>query len=165
MTRSIVIGDDLTVERELRHGERYEATVAPVSNRIGAQKLAYNVTTVAPGKRAFPRHSHHANEEMFFVLEGEGRLRFGDEEYPLRRGDFVACPVGGPEVAHQIVNTGPGELRYVALSTALDPEVVQYPDSGKAGVVAGRRPGQRFLDAPFVGLFDESKQLGYWDGE
>ena len=30
-----------------------------------------------------------------------------------------------------IVNTGAGELRYLAFSTRLDPEVVEYPDSNK----------------------------------
>ncbi|MGL6291176.1 MAG: cupin domain-containing protein, partial [Silanimonas sp.] len=73
------------------------AMVAPISPRIGAQKLGYNLTIVPPGKAAFPAHNHYGNEEMFLVLEGEGELRVGDARYPLRAGDVVACPVGGPE--------------------------------------------------------------------
>ncbi|MGH8630647.1 MAG: cupin domain-containing protein, partial [Burkholderiales bacterium] len=42
-----------------------------------------------PGKRAFPFHSDHANEEMFFILEGGGTLRYGHEEQRLRKGDVV----------------------------------------------------------------------------
>jgi len=29
----------------------------------------------------------------------------------------IACPTGGPEVAHQLINTGATTIRYLALST------------------------------------------------
>jgi hypothetical protein len=43
--------------------------------------------------------------------------------------------------------------------------VVQYPDSGKFGAVAGRKPGGRPIDAAFAGFFDEAARRDYWDGE
>lgn len=165
MADNIVNLDELEFTRELSHGDRFEARIAPVSPLIGGVQLAYNVTAVAPGKRAFPFHNHHTNEELFFILDGEGTLRFGDREHPVRAGDLIACPTGGPEVAHQLVNTGDRELRYLALSTAIGADVFQYPDSGKFGVVAGRRPGMRPDEAPFAGFYDERLRLGYWDGE
>jgi len=73
MTKPVVNLDEIEATRELRHGDRFDATVAPVGSRIGARQLGYNVTTVAPGKRAFPFHNHHVNEELFFVLEGRPR--------------------------------------------------------------------------------------------
>lgn len=144
---------------------RYEAKMGFVGPRIGAQKLGYNITAVPPGKSAFPRHNHHVNEEMFFILQGSGSLRVGDEVYPIRAGDFVACPPGGRERAHKMINTGSEELRYLAVSTKISPEVVDYPDSGKFGVLSELAPGadgkpQRFT---FVGRGSES--LGYWEGE
>ena len=51
-------------------------------------------------------------------------------------GDIIACPPGGPETAHQILNTGNEELRYLAVSTKPSPEICDYPDSGKFGVLA-----------------------------
>jgi len=42
---------------------------------------------------------------MFFVVEGQGELRLGDARHPIRAGDIVACPPGGPETAHHILNT------------------------------------------------------------
>jgi hypothetical protein len=33
-------------------------------------------------------------------------VRIGPDTYPLRPGDVVASSPGGPEVAHQIINTG-----------------------------------------------------------
>jgi uncharacterized cupin superfamily protein len=52
--------------------------MARISARIGAQKLGYNITAVPPGMRAFPPHSHHVNEETFFVLEGCGEVQIGE---------------------------------------------------------------------------------------
>jgi uncharacterized cupin superfamily protein len=164
MTTPIVNLDELDATRELRHGERFEATLAPVGSRIGARKLGYNVTTVAPGKRPFPFHKHHVNEELFFVLEGEATLRLGDEEHRVRKGDFVCCPAAGP--AHQFINTGNAPLRYLAVSTMIDCDVWHYPDAGKFGVVAGRdpagSPGQATFPARFI---PDDVGVDYWHGE
>lgn len=145
--------------------ERFGAKMGMIGPRIGAQKLGYNITAVPPGKRAFPFHNHRVNEEMFFVLQGDGEIRIGEATYPIRKGDIIACPAGGKELAHQIINTGTEELRYLAVSTKSSPEVVDYPDSGKFGVSAelGTAPdgkSQRFI---FVGR--ENQSLNYWDGE
>src|SRR5262249_55413769 len=111
--------------------ERFDGRIGSVGTRIGARKLGYNITVVPPGRRAFPLHNHRVNEEMFFILEGEGEVRIGNERHPLRAGDFVACPPGGPDTAHQIINTGSVELKYLAVSTNEYPEICDYPDSGK----------------------------------
>lgn len=145
--------------------ERFEARMGFIGPRIGAQQLGYNITAVPSGKRAFPYHNHRVNEEMVFVLEGTGEVRVGKRTYPLRAGDIVAFPAGGKETAHQIINTGLDELRYLAVSTKLSPEIADYPDTGRFGVLAEFPPGvdgkhQRFL---FVGR--ESESLNYWEGE
>jgi uncharacterized cupin superfamily protein len=136
--------------------ERFEARFGQVGMAVGAQKLGYNVTAVPPGKRAFPFHSHRVNEEMFFVLEGEGEVRIGESRHPIKKGDFIACPPGGPETAHQIINTGSKELRYLAVSTKMAPEIAEYPDSKKFGVLGA--DGFRFLSRAEL-------SIGYWDGE
>ena len=144
--------------------QRFDARMGMVGARIGAKLLGYNITAVPPGKRAFPLHNHMVNEEMFFVLEGSGQLRLGDATHPVRAGDIIACPPGGPETAHQLVNTGERELKYLAVSTALSPEVCQYPDSGKfAASVYGDsgKPG----DWRFRHVGREKDSLGYWEGE
>jgi uncharacterized cupin superfamily protein len=136
--------------------ERYEgATMGFIGTLIGAEKLGYNITIVPPGKRAFPFHNHYANEEMFFILEGEGEIRLGTEQHPIKKGDFIAAPAGsGPEHAHQIINTSEQELKYLAVSTKISPEIAEYPDSGKFGILA-----ENFR---FVGKAGDS--LDYWEG-
>jgi uncharacterized cupin superfamily protein len=144
--------------------ERYEARMAPVSQRLGAQKLGYNVTALPPGKRAFPAHSHRVNEEMFFILGGVGEVRIGKAVYSVRQGDFIACPPGGKETAHQIVNTGSTELKYLAVSTKVSPDVVDYPDSGKFGVL-GELPGPEGKSEMFRFIGRENQKVDYWEGE
>lgn len=117
----------------------YTSKRATIGAHIGAKKLGYNLTVLPPGKVQCPFHCHHGEEEMFFILEGEGELRFGDRRYPIRANDVIACPPGGPEVAHQIVNTGTATMRYLSLSTVAEVEACEYPDSGKVLVVAGKR--------------------------
>src|SRR5260221_8557006 len=90
---------------ERTHGDKYEMRLFPIGPSVGARKLGYNVTEVAPGKIAFPYRFHHVNEEMFLVLEGEGTLRSPGGSQALRVGDIVCCPPG-PDGAHQIVNSG-----------------------------------------------------------
>lgn len=145
--------------------ERFDARMGFIGQRIGAQKLGYNITAAPPGKRAFPFHNHRANEEMFFVLHGTGEVRIGESIYPIRSGDVIACPAGGKETAHQIINTGTGELRYLAVSTRLSPEIAEYPDSGKFGVLAELPAGADGKPQRFVFVGRESGSLNYWEGE
>ncbi|MDR3571662.1 MAG: cupin domain-containing protein [Candidatus Pacebacteria bacterium] len=146
--------------------EKYEGVklgfIAPL---IGAQKLGYNLTIVPPGKRAFQFHNHRVNEELFFILAGEGEVRIGNETFKIRAGDLIAHPPGGPETAHQIVNTSNTELKYLSFSTKEGPEICDYPDSKKFAIlhVEGTNPDGSPKQFRYVGKEDES--LGYFDGE
>lgn len=151
------------------HGDgadKYDIRWAEIASRIGARKLGYNLTVVAPGKRNCPFHSHHAEEEMLFILEGSGELRYGNDRVPLRAGDVIACPTGGPESAHQIINTGDTEMRYLSVSTLAPIEICEYPDSGKFGVYGGDLPddenGRR---TRFRHLARHEDARDYWEGE
>jgi uncharacterized cupin superfamily protein len=136
-----------------------------ISARIGARGLGYNITAIAPGKATFPFHSHRINEEMFFVLQGSGEVRIGPDTFPIRSGDFIACPPSGREAAHQIRNTGSDELRFLAVSTQRFPEINLYPDSGKFRVLAyfPSETGEGVEVFSFQGRAGMS--LDYWDGE
>jgi uncharacterized cupin superfamily protein len=146
-------------------GERFQARIGQIGQRLGARKLGYNVTELQPGKRAFPFHAHRENEEMFFVLEGEGEVRLGEGRHPIRQGDVIACLPGGAEVAHQIVNTSTGVLRFLAVSTRLSPEIAEYPDSGKFGVLAELPPGPDGKPQSFRFVGRMSSNIDYWEGE
>src|ERR1700710_2190720 len=102
--------DDVTL-RDGGNGDQFVAKLGRIGALIGAQKLGCQFHVVPAGKKAYPRHNHHANEEMFYVVGGEGTYRLGDQSYAIRAGDVIAAPAGDVSTAHQIVNTGSGELR------------------------------------------------------
>jgi uncharacterized cupin superfamily protein len=133
------------------------ARVRWVGAAAGAVKLGCSFTEVEPGKAAWPCHWHAANEEAIVVVEGTGTLRLGEERVEVRAGDYVTLACG---VAHQLINSGTGPLRYWCFSTKLDPEVVGYPDSGKVGFSTRAAPG-----GPVRVLARPEASLSYFDGE
>lgn len=158
--RPVINIDELSLKSHCQ-GEHFEASGSNASLQVGAVKLGYGYTIVPPGKRAWPLHNHHANEEMFFVIEGEGTLRIGERQFPIRQGDFIAAPAGDASTAHQIVNTSDAPLRYIGVSTVLRPEVVEYPASGKFSVNTAAQGS----DLGFRYLGDATGARPYWDGE
>lgn len=160
MDRPIINLDEISEYDDVEENGFYTSKRALFSERIGARKLGYNLTVLPPGKAQCPFHSHRGEEEMFLILDGEGELRFGDRRFPIRKHDVIACPTGGADVAHQIINTGSSDLRYLALSNLVDLEVCEYPDSKKVLVVSGRcgEPGLRKI-------FREETDVDYYDRE
>lgn len=133
---------------------------AGISEKVGAKKLGYNIVMLEPGFKSCPFHNHHVNEEMFLVLEGEGTLRFGQQSYPIKKDDIIACPPGGPDVAHQIINTSDYTLKYLCLSTNEAFDVCEYPDSGKVLSVVGNQGERSFSHISKLG-----DAVDYYDGE
>ena len=143
------------------HGEAFAVKWGRIGPRLGLVSLGCAVHVVPPGKKAFPFHRHHVVDELFFILSGEGQYRWGDKTFPLKAGDLVSAPAGSE--AHQIINSGSGELRYLGISSTTGTEVVEYPDSGKVGVVAGVKDGD-IKSATYRGL-GQITAADYWDGE
>ncbi len=147
-------------EYELNDEGPFKEEYFPISDKIGAKKLGYNISVLQPGFKACPFHNHHINEEMFFVLSGEGTLRFGQTEYKIRKDDIIACPPGGTEVAHQIINTGNKPLKLLCVSTDEPADICEYPDSNKALAVVGKQ-GER----SFSHISRLSEKIDYFEGE
>jgi uncharacterized cupin superfamily protein len=148
-----------------KNGEKFEAKIGSFAQSIGLAKLGCMMTVVPPGRTAFPYHVHHANDEMFVILAGSGEYRFGDKTYPIKTGDIVGAPAGGPEVAHQIVNTGNEEMRYLGISTTIWPEAVEYPDSKKFAVYSQPHPSGDRAKAGLRFIGRREMIINYWDGE
>ena len=148
-----------------RPGTDFDARFAQIAAPLGATKLGCNLTVVPSGKKAWPHHVHHANDEMFVILAGEGTLRFGAERYAVRAGDVIVCPTGGPERAHQIINTSSAELRYLSISTKILPEIAEYPDSQKVGALDMATPAGETSPRPFRLMGRLANSLDYYDGE
>lgn len=148
--------------REASHGEKFARGAISLTDMNDNHDLGCSAFRVPPGKRAFPKHAHLANDEAIFVVSGCGELTIGDEAAPVTAGDFIMLPKG-EEHAHVLVNDGDEDIIYLCMSTAVMPDVVHYPDSGKLGVLGSKD----FWTAgkPGVSGFYKPNPVGYWDGE
>ena len=152
--------------REMKGADgAFEARFAALGPAIGSIGLGCMITVVPPGKKAFPFHVHHNAHELFIILEGTGVYRFGAETYPIKAGDILAAPAGkGAEMAHQIVNTGAVELKYLGVSDKPTTDVMEYPDSGKFQVQSRFDWGNPAAGGVrYVGRAESA--VDYFDGE
>ncbi len=143
---------------------RFGAEIRSLAPGLGLDRLGAMHVTVQPGRRAFPFHNHLANDELFVILEGSGTFRIGRSETPVEAGDVCGAPAGGPDTAHQLINTGDVPLVYLGVSTRADPDVVEYPDSGKFAAMAVA-PAKSFAEAHLRFVGRAADALDYWDGE
>jgi uncharacterized cupin superfamily protein len=149
--------DQLELER-FEQGSKFGGDAARIGPIVGAKELGYSYDVVAPGKASCPFHSHRAEEEMFFIVKGAGLLRYGEETRKVRAGDFICCPTGGPETAHQIVNDSDEPLAYISVSTMMAAEICEYPDSRKIGSFGVGEKRLRHMT-------EVSASVDYWKGE
>jgi len=147
--------------KESSQGEKFQRKHLGLTDMRAGHGLGCGAYAVKPGKRAFPKHAHLANDEAIYVIAGQGKLIVGDEESELVAGDFVVLPRGS-EFAHVLINAGEDELMYLCVSTMNSPEVVHYPDSGKLGVLESSRS---WGGPNSIGGFYRYEKAGYWDGE
>ena len=150
-------------ELELEHfeavGGKFASDAVRIGPLLGAKDLGYSYDVVQPGRISCPFHSHRGEEEMFFIVKGEGTLRYGAERRRIRAGDFICCPTGGPETAHQIINDSDSELGYISVSTMMPAEVCEYPDSGKVGSFGGSGTDR------IRHMTQTGAAVDYWKGE
>jgi uncharacterized cupin superfamily protein len=145
-----------------QQGELYEGSDASFGALLGLKDLGISYNEVPPGRSGCPFHNHHVEEEMFFIASGEGEYRIGEKRFAVKKGDVLGAPAGGPETAHQLINTGLVPLVYLAISTMAKTEIVEYPDSGKF-LAKTRRDGDIRGNFRFIGRDDA--EVDYWDGE
>jgi quercetin dioxygenase-like cupin family protein len=112
---------------------------------------------IAPGDGP-PLHSHAAEDEAWYVLDGELRFRLGEELAAAPAGTFVFVPRGTP---HCFRNVGEEPARILVLFTPsgmerfFDRFVAQSAD-GDGGAAAafrtiGREVGMDVLGPPLAG--------------
>ena len=71
----------------------------------------YGELTVSPGG-ASAVVSYPAEEQLYFVTEGEGTLVYGDEKAPVKKYDFMYLPVG---VKHGVANQSRAPVKVIVM--------------------------------------------------
>ena len=144
---------------ELRDHPGFRALRGRVGKQVGAERLGASVWEVPAGEAAYPYHLHLGEEELVIVLTGRPSLRSPAGWRELDEGEVVSFP-RGEAGAHQIVNRTTETVRFLAISTNGEPDIVLYPDSGKVGA-AERAPS----GGGFRKLFRIAEAVDYYDGE
>lgn len=93
-------------------------------------RLGVNMSRLPPGRAGCPFHTHALEDEVFYILEGSGVLRYGEWVTRIKAGDCISCPAGSG-FAHQIYNDGEVDMVYLGIGVNDPNEVCTYPDSGK----------------------------------
>jgi uncharacterized cupin superfamily protein len=156
-----VHADDVDPERQDRGDIAFERR--QLGAATDSEDLGCSLHEVPPGKHTWPYHYHSANEEAIYVLDGEGHLRGPDDErVALDPGTYASFPAG-PAGAHQIENTGEEPLRFLAVSTMVEPEALVYPDADAVGVMAGEAPGGDEDARDVSAYFHAADAVDFWD--
>ena len=92
-------------------GALSKALVGP--DNVGTEKIDFRISRYAPA--AFvEKHVHQIQEQVYYVLEGEGVLTTDDQKHLMRPHDYVYVP---PGVRHSFANTGTNGLVFLVITT------------------------------------------------
>jgi uncharacterized cupin superfamily protein len=103
-------------------GTRWRLGAAAGTTRVGLSRYR-----LAPGERAMPVHVHGDEEELFYVLAGDGLSWQDGRTYAVRAGD---CILHRPRAeAHTIAGAGEG-IDVLAFGSGSDTGVTWLPRAG-----------------------------------
>lgn len=152
--------NDLPLDHQSK-GSRFESSTGEIGLLLGLTRLGAMLHVVPAGKTAFPFHRHHGSDEMFLILSGTGQYRTDDDLFDVKAGDCLGAPAGG--IAHQIINNGNEDLRYIGFSNNGTSELVEYPDSGNVLMSVGT--DKTWYDGATFKKRARLTPVDYWDGE
>ena len=90
-----------------KDGSEIRELLAHRNSCIAKQSLAE--ARLPPGASTTP-HYHPRTEEIYYLLNGAGRIRIGEETRDIGPGDAIAIP---PGLVHTITNTGSDTLIFL----------------------------------------------------
>ncbi|NNM86863.1 MAG: cupin domain-containing protein [Phycisphaerales bacterium] len=103
----MIIADLAAIAGRTYPARRRTQNVVGGVSPIQAKNFAMGVVTLEPNGGQVPWHNQE-QEEVYFVLEGEGEMCLGTERQALKTGQAVYIPSG---VFHQLSNVGSTPLK------------------------------------------------------
>jgi len=104
-------------------GALSKALVGPKNS--GTSRIDFRISRYAPNAYV-QEHVHKVQEQVYYVIEGEGLLTLNREKHLMRPHDYVYVP---PGVRHSFTNTGTAGLVFLVVTTPADDEPL--PKGGK----------------------------------
>jgi quercetin dioxygenase-like cupin family protein len=92
---------------------------------LGAEAFGFNVVDIEAGGE-IPAHDHSGDnqEEVFIILEGQGKIVTDGEEHDAPAGTFCRF---APEVNRTVRNTSDANVRALLIGVPVDSGYVQMP--------------------------------------
>lgn len=97
-------------------GRKHKMIIRP--DNMGSKMMCFGMADF-PAQSHAPAHVHPEEEEILYVLTGEGEMYFDGEPEPIQPGTCIIVP---PKVKHSIKNDSPEILRVVYI---FSPPVIQ----------------------------------------
>lgn len=136
--------------------EPYEYNKYEVTGQGNENQSYVAIYEIPPKKANYPYHYHLKNEEVFYIISGNGILETHSGNKSISVGDIIVCPPS-EKGAHKIINSSQTEmLVYFSCDTVNSPEVVVYPNSNKVGILVNGKPGI---------FYKKDTNVDYYDGE
>lgn len=85
---------------------------------VGSSRVDFRISRYAP-MAYVQEHQHQIQEQVYYLLEGEGVLTLDDESHLMRPHDYVYVP---PGVRHSFTNTGLNGLVFLVITTPASDE-------------------------------------------
>ncbi|MDG5767706.1 dimethylsulfonioproprionate lyase family protein [Balneolales bacterium ANBcel1] len=105
----MIIADINTMEGRRFPARRHTRNVVGGASPIQAEQFAMGMVVLEPDGGQVPWHNQE-QEEIYFVLEGEGEMCLGQERTAVKAGQAVYIP---PGEYHQLTNTGARPMKMI----------------------------------------------------
>ena len=79
-----------------------------------AEGLTFNVVNIEPGNTVKPAHSHKNNEELIYIVSGEGKVYIDGKVYEVSEGSAILFSKGS---VHMLRNSGSEDMKVACFFT------------------------------------------------
>lgn len=98
-----------------------------LGDHFGLRNFGVNLTRLAPGGVSALKHTHSAQDEFVYIVQGRATLVTDRGEAELVPGMCAGFRAGSGD-AHQLVNRGAEEVLYLEVGDRSPGDAVFYPD-------------------------------------
>ena len=104
-----------SIESELMHNGTIVAWAFFRADDFSSNILWFNDNLIQPGVAIEP-HKHKDVEEVYYVQQGQGEMRIGEEERSVSEGDAIYLP---PQKTHTLRKSRTHPLRFVCIGAKI----------------------------------------------
>ncbi len=152
----LVTNENNLIGKHKAEQEPYEYIKYEITPKEAFSQCYVAIYEIPPMKSNYPYHYHAANTEVFYIISGQGILRTPNGDRSVKAGDCIVCPPT-ENGAHKLFNNSKSEvLKYIDFDTTNTPDIINYPDSDKTGIIVQNQSSL---------FFKNSDKVDYYEGE